>query len=188
MLKEELLTATNNGDLKEVINLVNQGANVNTPNNKGSTVLHLAARNGNYDVAKVLLDHGANINTKDNFGLTVCHYVAIAGNLEFLSYLIERGADMNILGGDYNRSALHLAANNARLDCVALLIEQGADLDIKDSKGQTALDIAKHNATSSTNPKKSFSEIALLIESTIENRTLDEQIKTSSPQNQAFRF
>jgi len=56
------------GHIKIVELLIDNGANVNTVDNKGNTVLHLASTNG--QIVQLLIDKGADVNAKNNNGET----------------------------------------------------------------------------------------------------------------------
>lgn len=188
-LNEELLSAARNGDLTKISYLVDLGANINAAYDDGSTVLHLSASNSNLSCVSYFVDHGANINAKNSAGLTPSHYAAINGSSICLSYLIAHGADVNIMGGDCNRSVLHLAVHHAWMNCVQLLIEHGADIDLKDIEGQTVLDMAQQNAIFSTvDSKKTHYAIADYIKTVIENRALSAQINADSSQHESIIF
>ena len=65
---------------------------------------------------------------------------AKAGNLEQVTLLIEQGADKNqIIGGEFERTALAVAARNDHLDVVRYLVQQGADIEKVDSYGNSPL-------------------------------------------------
>ncbi|WP_051359856.1 ankyrin repeat domain-containing protein [Adhaeribacter aquaticus] len=57
------IEAVKSGNLEEVKSLLdNEPDIVNTKDNKGYTLLHLAAQEGNGDLIKLLLERGADIN------------------------------------------------------------------------------------------------------------------------------
>jgi ankyrin repeat protein len=66
-------------------------------NEKGWTLLSVAAYNHSFECVKILLENGADINSTNHAGTTILMYaktkVYTNRNLNFLSYLIENGAN-----------------------------------------------------------------------------------------------
>ncbi len=77
--------------------LLDAGADVESPNADGETALMLAARAGALDVAKQLVAHGANVNAKEAWrGQTALMWAADANQAEIAQLLISKGADVNV--------------------------------------------------------------------------------------------
>lgn len=74
--------------------LIEQGADVRLPDDKGRTPLHYAVW-AQY-VAEELLAAGADINAADNDGRTVLHYAALVDRKKVIEYLLEQGADADL--------------------------------------------------------------------------------------------
>ena len=66
---------------------------VDYQNDKGQTLLHIAARNGRFSHVMLLLDQGYNLNIRDVFGLTPQEIAAIEGRLDMLKLFLFMGAD-----------------------------------------------------------------------------------------------
>src|SRR5689334_14005557 len=64
-LNRELIDAAKNGDKAGVSRLLDNGADVETRNESGRTILMLAALKGNSQIVQVLLDRRAKVNTTD---------------------------------------------------------------------------------------------------------------------------
>jgi hypothetical protein len=64
---EDLLTASRNGDLAAVRQLIEKGAAVEAKTPYGQTPLYLAAMNGREDVVRLLLEKGARADVTDTF-------------------------------------------------------------------------------------------------------------------------
>uniref|UniRef100_A0A670IDU9 Uncharacterized protein n=1 Tax=Podarcis muralis TaxID=64176 RepID=A0A670IDU9_PODMU len=75
-----LHTAAIRGDIKQVKELISQGANVNVKDFAGWTPLHEACNAGYYDVAKVLIAAGADVNTQGLDDDTPLHDSASSGH------------------------------------------------------------------------------------------------------------
>ena len=65
-----LYIAARNGHYKVCEILLEYGADVNFPTDKGSTSLHAASYHGHEDIINLLISYGADINKKNEFGLT----------------------------------------------------------------------------------------------------------------------
>lgn len=91
-----IIPACAKGNVKLVLNLLNQGHSVNAGDALGWTALHEASNYGYVDIVNVLLDHGADINNRGGpccEGITPLHDAAACGNLEVIDCLLDRGAN-----------------------------------------------------------------------------------------------
>lgn len=86
-----LLAAVEEQSLEIVRLTLDHGADM-TYSNKGTTVIHSAARNPRTDVLKFMLDQGFDIEGKDRNGRTPLHIAAECRNVEGCKILLERGA------------------------------------------------------------------------------------------------
>ncbi|XP_041482484.1 unconventional myosin-XVI-like isoform X4 [Lytechinus variegatus] len=82
--------------LADVKDFIATGGNVNTANNRGTTLLHIAAANNYRDVAKLLLDRGANIDVIDDEGITPLHVAAKYGQTKMVKLLVKRNANPRV--------------------------------------------------------------------------------------------
>jgi len=75
--------------------LLEHGADPNSPDNFGTTALHLASHTRPRAVtfAEVLLEYGANVDARDENGSTPLHGAACRLNLGAVVVLLDRGAD-----------------------------------------------------------------------------------------------
>lgn len=109
----------------------------------GKTLLHFGAGAGCLAVVTLLLRLGANPNMQDRSGHTPLYCVAneCASNAgaEIVQMLVVAGADVNQQGGVTQATALHMAARRGHLEIAEALLDHGASLDVKDRKGETAL-------------------------------------------------
>ena len=143
-LNKKLLEAAKAGNTEEVINALNEGADINAQNNIANSPLHLAARNrnGNTKTAQELIKAGADVNLQNNDGETPLHIAACYDHTKIGVSLIKAGADVNAKNNN-NKTPLHLAAQFARTEIAETLIKAGADVNLQDKNRKTALDIAK---------------------------------------------
>ncbi|KAK0628389.1 ankyrin repeat-containing domain protein [Bombardia bombarda] len=80
-----------------ILNLLLQnGAEVDSQDEKGRTALHHAAQNGHREVADLLLSWGADPMMLDSEGLSVLHVAVAAGHEAVVRLLVEKGVDPNI--------------------------------------------------------------------------------------------
>ena len=94
-------------------------------------------------VAKYLIEYNVNIDQQNIYGNTPLMTSLIRCIPELSLFLIDKGA--NVEGKSQNienSSPLHLAVANGNIEIVKNLIKHKAKLDPKNTKGQTAFDIA----------------------------------------------
>mmetsp|Transcript_24722 Transcript_24722/g.29937 ORF Transcript_24722/g.29937 Transcript_24722/m.29937 type:complete len:232 (+) Transcript_24722:346-1041(+) len=89
--------ATRWGYYKEVIRMLNRGAEVDSRDPKGNTPLHTACQNGHEALAKLLVERGANINAQNHRGNTALHFAFTYGYNIIGEHLVSKGADERIL-------------------------------------------------------------------------------------------
>ncbi len=75
--------------------LLTRGANVNAPDDKGSTPLHYAALHNQRDILITLLDHHADVNHANSAGQTALHIAVAQHNVVNAQLLLDRGANSN---------------------------------------------------------------------------------------------
>ncbi len=132
-------------DVAKVRKFLERGANPNTRDRFGWTLLHAAAGNGHLEVARLLLEHGADVNARSEDGGTPLHFAAFNGHPEVARLLLEHGAEVNAKDED-GATPLHYAAFNGHTDVARLLLEHGAEVNARDEKyGATPLHFAAFN-------------------------------------------
>jgi len=134
---DDLFQAIRNNDLKTLTAKLGAGADVNTRNSRGTTLLMHAAAYGSPEAVKLLVDHGADVNAHNQFDATALIWGA--NDPAKASMLIAKGADVNAktLQG---RTPLMVAATcDGCSGTVQLLLSKGADPKAKDSRDRTAL-------------------------------------------------
>jgi hypothetical protein len=85
--------ASRDGNLEQVRQLIEDGANVDEENTQGLTPLHLIALNGRTDLAELLLDHGAVVNQRESYTgkLTPMAMALLMGYDDLVEVMSERG-------------------------------------------------------------------------------------------------
>jgi hypothetical protein len=93
-LGEQLIAASQKGDLSAVESLISQGADVNTPGPYGQTAIFFAADRGHLEIVRYLIEKGANINAKDTFySMTPMARAAMKNRTEVVRLLLDKGAE-----------------------------------------------------------------------------------------------
>jgi ankyrin repeat protein len=145
--------------------LLAAGANANTTNDDGETVLMSVARTGNVEAADLLIKAGANVNAVESWrGQTALMWASSQRSPQMVKLLLQAGADANAVSALRNWArtttaeprpqwrppggftALQLAAREGCAGCALELVKGGAKLDAASPDGITALLFAVLNA------------------------------------------
>ncbi|MFC1762992.1 ankyrin repeat domain-containing protein [Planctomycetota bacterium] len=130
------------GDLARVKAFVQSGADINTRDKFGCTLLHWAATAKTNDVADFLTAEGADVNTKDNNGLSP---LLGARRLGMIELLVARGANVDDKGDSFGHTKLNMACLKQDMDIATFLISKGADVNTKNNWGIRPLQNAIRN-------------------------------------------
>ena len=141
----DLVFAAEDGDLEQVRRLLEQGADIDEPDQHGCTALQLAFAEGHGEIVNLLLDKGAETGVTDEEGFCLLHWAVFSGDVDFLQ-------QANHLDGEIERrdqeGRTPLSWTSGRevnwAEGAAWLLEQGADLETADNDGWTPL----HHAAS----------------------------------------
>ncbi|GAV82661.1 Ank_2 domain-containing protein [Cephalotus follicularis] len=108
---------------------------------RGWTLLHIAARKGDLKEVRRLLNNGMDVNVatwgSKAKGVTPLHLGAQGGHLEVMDELLDRGANIDArTWGACGWTPLHTAAKEKKKEAIKFLVENGAFLpdDINDSR------------------------------------------------------
>jgi ankyrin repeat protein len=124
---------------------------VDAYDDKGFTLLHLAAREGRKEILGLLLQKGASVNarSRDGEGVMPLHLAADRGHKGCVELLLDNGADINVMDrqmivGYRSRrfTTLCFAVANGHDELVELLIKRGAEVNPTPRVTLTPLDIA----------------------------------------------
>jgi len=146
-MSANLLNAAATGDSIQVRTLLQGGADCNSSNGDGATLLMLAAEAGHLEAVKALIEHGADVNATNPQGWTALmkalyNHELNRGFPEIASALIDAGADIEARVS-YGTRPLMLAAAYGEGGVVDVLLKAGADVRAKNEGGRTALMMAK---------------------------------------------
>ncbi|CAM5999797.1 unnamed protein product [Sphagnum balticum] len=150
--------ATAQKDHADIVKLlIQKNANVNMPNDNGTTPLLVESRRNHMECAELLLAvDDIDVNAMNNDGKTALTAAAYEGHEEMLSLLIDHGANVNARAdavaivrskgkGVAGMTALMWAAHRGHSGCVRILMENGADPNLRDENGQTAEQMAAYD-------------------------------------------
>ena len=137
------------GHADELAELFSQGLPANLRNDKGDSLLMLAAYNGQEPATRAILEAGGDPELANDRGQTPLAGAAFKGELEIAKLLLGHGAQVDGTGGG-SRTALMTAAMFDRTEMVALLLAHGADPDLRDAAGQSAADLARQMGAQAT--------------------------------------
>lgn len=108
---------------------------------RGWTLLHVAARKGDLKEVRRLLNEGMDVNLPawgaKSRGATPLHLAAQGGHLKVMDELLERGADIDArTKGACGWTPLHVAAKERKKKAMEFLLGNGAFLppDIEDNR------------------------------------------------------
>lgn len=113
--------------------VVDHGANLESLDSRGRSVLHYAVSKGRVKVAEILMKRGADVNVADIYGMTPLLFAASSSKPnDLLPLLIKHGADATVKDDSGKNVLHHLAQNHmaeVAVDVARVLIEKGASLE-----------------------------------------------------------
>ena len=121
-LNAELIESVENKDIKKIKSLLNQGAEVNSADEEGTTVLMSAGFFGYVKIVELLILEGANLNTKDIYGDTAFIKAVFSKNWKVMDLLWENGADISVKN-KFGDTALSWAKKHKDPDMIEYLEE-----------------------------------------------------------------
>lgn len=126
--------------IEDIRELIDQGADINTVDENGLTILAVAAMAGFSDMVHYLLSRNANPNIPTAWPplLDAVHW----GYEDIVQMLLGAGAQVNMQGsdGDY---ALKIAIEKGYREIAALLMAEGAIPTLIGDEGRSAIDAAQ---------------------------------------------
>ncbi|KAG6973216.1 hypothetical protein JG687_00001020 [Phytophthora cactorum] len=95
---------TGNGDVKELVALLEQGARINDTDREGYAALQVAVKKGRDDCVAFLLQEGADVNQRDSDGFSALHEAAFFGHDNIARILLRHGADKTFVNSPMESS------------------------------------------------------------------------------------
>jgi ankyrin repeat protein len=130
----------------KVLQLLEDGADINARGTTWGSAFAAAAAGGRGNIVELLLEKGVDVNAATfSDGGTALQAAAEGGHLEVVERLLEKGADVDAAAADVSgRTVLQAAAGGGHLEVVEWLLEKGADINAAaaDDYGRTALQAA----------------------------------------------
>ncbi len=120
--------AANHGHIPLAQKLLDNRADVNTPDHHGSTPLTTAASSGHLDMVRFLVESGADVQAQIYDSRKAFNLAVTNGHKRVAEYLLSVGNEPNERGSS-GYSPLMIAAENNFYDLARLLIQQGADVN-----------------------------------------------------------
>ena len=125
--------------IQHLINLLNEGVDVNATRADGVTALLWAAHWDDQATADLLLEAGADPNAAEDQGVTPLARAAENTSVAMVSKLLAAGADPNRAQAN-GMTPLITAARTGNVPVIATLLEAGAQVSVRtEETGQTAL-------------------------------------------------
>jgi len=118
--------------------LLDQDPDIDKPDGKGRTALHVAAELGLKEHLSILLQRNADVTSKDNNEQTALHLAAATGNVDCTALLLEAGAAVNSKDST-GCSPLHVACAKNHSAVATILLDKGASVSAQDENGDTSL-------------------------------------------------
>lgn len=135
-----LISASGNGDVREVQSLLERGAGVHTRDESGATPLIAAAYDNNVEVAEILIQVGADVNVKDETQQSayLISTSEVGDDPRLLELTLANGADVHSLDS-YDGTGLIRAAERGYVEIVRELLKTDVRVDHVNNLGWTAL-------------------------------------------------
>ena len=126
--------------------MIDEGVDVNSMDQKGTTPLIHAAKYSRLTCVNLLLQGGANVNRSNHSGQTALINAAANGNEDIVTALIQARASVNVKSkqGDTALIAASLTGLSKYLQCVQLLVLAGADVNARNVYGPVSFTWTSH--------------------------------------------
>ncbi|KAF5200513.1 Ankyrin repeat domain-containing protein [Thalictrum thalictroides] len=92
-----VLTTARRGEVNNLKQLLQRGANPNYKDQYGLTALHASAIKGHKDIVSMLIESGMDLECHDKENHTALHLAVEGGNFETVELLVNKGANINAM-------------------------------------------------------------------------------------------
>ncbi|HOW50720.1 MAG TPA: ankyrin repeat domain-containing protein [bacterium] len=133
-----ILEAATKKDWGKAKELLSTGTGVDTKDERGRTILMLAAAQNNQEIFDMLIAKNADPNAKSLEGETPLLMAAKAGNKAMVDFLVEKGADP-MAKDNFGRTTLMYAAASGNVELVKFFLAKGVEVNALDKYNQNAL-------------------------------------------------
>jgi ankyrin repeat protein len=153
LVPNQLIALATEGDNDSIIEMMQDGGDVNVTDHDGRTPLHWACAEGRLETCRLLVErYSASLGAKDVKGRVPLHLAMQGGNSEICRLLLAKyqaraAPDLNVnLQDAEGRTALMVAVERGHVEIVRLLLDVAAiDINMQDYRGRTALMYAVEN-------------------------------------------
>lgn len=170
-INKYIILAVKKGEVNTVQLLLQQGADVNTTDDRGNSLLMLSITMEYQDIFELLLSKGADTTITDAGGRSPLLLALFMDKIDFVKYFLAKGYIKGINMKDTTgKSPLMIAVAKGYTDIVNQLIELGANVKDADNEGVTPLMYAV---------KLNYSEIAEMLLKRESTSTVNESAQNS---------
>ncbi|XP_054456669.1 transient receptor potential channel pyrexia-like [Anoplopoma fimbria] len=124
--------------------VISEGADPNSSDRYGQTILHEISRAWSVDVMRFFLDRGSDLLRPDQFGVTALHVASALDYQDMVQFLLDRKGLSDPEARTFldQQSPLHYAAKNDAVGSIRLLLKAGASVSCTDYKERTPLQLS----------------------------------------------
>jgi ankyrin repeat protein len=133
----EVADAAMRGDRDAVRAALARRADVNAPQQDGTTALHWAVERADLEMVDALIRAGATVTARTREGVLPLQLAAIDGSAPLIDRLLKAGADPNAQLTPAGDTAVMMAARTGAAGGLRVLMEAGANVNAKESWGGT---------------------------------------------------
>jgi len=130
---EDLRWAVDDNNISDTTKLLAKGADPNTPDEQGNTLLMVAVRNKNTAMVDLLINAGAKLNLRNKHGETAIMLASYSGLGDIVEKLSIKGAEINHKGWN----PLIYAATGGHAKIIPLLLDGGVQINSTSPNGTT---------------------------------------------------
>lgn len=122
MEQKDIIGLVKKNDLAAVKSALDKGANVNTKDRIGRSLLLIATREKQIEMAKLLVSYKADVNLQDDQLDSAFLYAGASGQTELVKLFLENGARFDLFNR-YNGTALIPACERGYVETVKVLVK-----------------------------------------------------------------
>lgn len=122
MEQKDIISLVKKNDLAAVKSVLDKGANVNTKDRIGRSLLLIATREKQIEMAKLLVSYKADVNLQDDQMDSPFLYAGASGQTELVKLFLENGARFDLFNR-YNGTALIPACERGYVETVKVLVK-----------------------------------------------------------------
>lgn len=127
--EEKIVRIIECGTLTDVVQMFDNGLDINHDINGDGTPLIIAVRRGDQKLVEQMLNRGADINRESEQDGNPLIVAALRNNLSLVDYLYKQGAEIDAIT-KYDETALISASRAGHFQIVEYLVENGADVNL----------------------------------------------------------